>query len=309
MIDEQEIEGLLDAVADVMKAHLARHDASLKEQIRSELKEMVTAGPPGPQGERGEKGEKGDPGDSIAGPPGIDGKDGPPGPPGPKGDSIKGDKGDRGEKGDSVAGPPGPPGPPGQRGERGEKGESVVGPAGSAGRDGKDALEVDILPGVDLSRSYPRGTFARHDGGIIRSFRDTIPGEDLERSGWEVILAGVAELSVAQGEDPRSFTVLSRRTGKEAVATTFRFPAMVYRGIYSKDAVYAAGDVATWGGSSWHCQSDNPKSVPGRDGDWKLIVKEGRPGKDGKEGERGPQGPPGKDGRDLTQIGFDGGKH
>ncbi len=162
---------------------------------------------------------------------------------------------------------------------------------------------------MDLSRSYPRGTYARHDGGIIRSFRDTIPGAELRTAGWEVAIAGVADLGVSQGDDPREFSVLLRLTGGELRALQFRIPCMIYREIYKPDAKYRQGDVVTWGGSAWHCQVDDPKSSPGKNGEWKLMVKEGQRGKDGKDGQPGPEGPPGRDGKDLTQLAFDGKKH
>jgi hypothetical protein len=218
---------------------------------------------------------------------------------------------------------PGPAGPPGKDAEvdiesiirlipvprDGKDGQTIVGPPGPAGekgepglngRDGKDALEIDILPSVDLARSYPRGTWARFDGGIIRSFRDTIPNESLEKAGWEVVIAGIADLRVVQDIDPRNFSVVARLTGKELKEAKFSLPSMIYRDIYKDNVDYFRGDVVTWGGSSWHSQVDHPKTKPGVNGDWRLMVKEGKPGKDGKDGERGPQGPTGRDGKDLT---------
>jgi hypothetical protein len=192
-------------------------------------------------------------------------------------------------------------GPAGERGEKGERGEP--------GSPGRDALQVDILPAIDLAKSYPRGTFARHDGGIIRSFRDTIPGPDLAASGWEVVLAGISQLEFSQGTDGRSFTLTARLTGGTAAESIFSIPVMIYRGIYQPERQYELGDTVTWGGSIWHRQTTGAGTTPGDNGDWKLIVKEGRRGKDGKPGERGPQGPPGRDGRDLTQLAPDGRKY
>jgi hypothetical protein len=162
---------------------------------------------------------------------------------------------------------------------------------------------------VDPSRSYPRGTYARFDGGVIRSFRDTIPNEPLEKAGWEVVIAGLSGIEVLQQEDPRRFLVRCRLTGGGEKETEFRIPVLLYRGVFSSGEKYSRGDVVTWGGSAWHCQADEPASGPGKSGDWKLMVKEGQRGKDGKEGERGPQGPPGRDGRDLTQLALDGRKY
>lgn len=261
-------------------------------------------GPKGDPGEsiKGEKGDQGEPGISAVG---IQGEPGPPGPKGDPGESIKGERGEKGDPGESTIGPTGP---------RGEKGESITGPPGKDGAPGRDALQIDILSSVDLSRSYPRGTYARYDGGIIRSFRDTIPDEILERN-WEVVLAGVAAIEVFQdSDDPRIFGVRTRITGKQTKAedvNLIRIPVMLYRGIYRSDGKYQRGDVVTTGGSLWHCEIDDPKIGPNNNGksDWKLIVKEGNRGKDGPEGKQGPPGRDGKDGRDLTQLSFDGSRH
>ncbi|RPH38344.1 collagen-like protein [bacterium] len=294
-------------------------------------------GAPGPQGPEGIPGQsivgppgvKGDPGkDAIVDyekvvveavkriptpKDGIDGKEGVQGPQGSKGD--KGDTGERGLEGapgvigaqgppgingkDGQAGAPGPQGEKGDPGSRGEKGESIVGPSGPAGIDGRDALQIDILPSVNFDRSYPRGTYARYEGGIIRSYRDTIPGEVLEKAGWEVVIAGISAIDIVQGDDPREFLVKSRMTGGYITERSFRMPAMIYRGIYKQGDAYRQGDVVTWGGSAWHCQIDNPKTSPSESQEWKLMVKEGRKGKDGKDGERGIQGLPGRPGMDA----------
>jgi hypothetical protein len=264
-------------------------------------------GPKGDPGEsiRGEKGDQGEPGVSIVG---IQGEVGPPGPPGRDGESIRGERGEKGEKGDqgeSLLGPAGP---------SGEKGESITGPPGKDGTPGRDALQIEILSAVDLARAYPRGTYARHDGGVIRSFKDSIANEELERS-WEVVLAGVAEIEAFQDpDDPRIFGVRTRLTGRKAKAedvSLIRIPVMLYRGIYRSEGKYQRGDVTTTGGSLWHCEIDDPKIGPSANGksDWKLIVKEGNRGKDGAEGKQGPPGKDGRDGRDLTQLAFDGKKY
>ncbi len=264
-------------------------------------------GIPGPAGES-IKGEKGEPG--LDGKNGIDGKDGkdgrggqsiegPQGPPGPAGkDGING------KDGESIEGPQGLQGIRGERGECGSKGDK-----GEPGIPGRDALQLDMLSAVDLSKSYPRGTYARFDGGIIRSFRDTIPGDSLEKSGWEAILSGIASIGISLGDDSRTLCISTRTTGGEIQATSFVLPVMIYRDIYKSDSKYQRGDVVTWGGSTWHCQIDAPKAAPGDSTEWRLMVKEGRRGKDGKDGERGPRGEKGDPGKDLTQMTFTGEKY
>jgi len=301
--------------------------------------EKAEPGSPGKDGEPGKEGPPGrsvtglpgppgEKGDSITGPPGLAGKDGLPGKDGrdavvdvpgivsevlrqipiPK-DGKDGRDGKDGQRGE--AGPPGES-RKGEPGPLGEKGEAITGPPGrpgDPGSPGRDALQIDVLPGLDLLRSYPRGTYARHEGGIVRSFRDTIPGETLEDSGWEVIWAGISEIEVCQGEDPRRFSVTARLTGKQvARISEFTIPMMIYRGIYDSELIYRHGDVTTWGGSAWHCQANETKTAPGKSTDWKLMVKEGQRGKDGHDGKDGQPGLPGPPGRDLTQLGYDGGK-
>jgi hypothetical protein len=219
-------------------------------------------------------------------------------PPGPKGD--KGDKGEPGEMGLSITGDPGAAGKDGKDGRDGRD-----------GRPGQDALELVVLPKVEPGKCYPRGAWAKHAGGVIRALRDTDPIDgDLAAAGWEVMLDGLAEVTIAQEADPRRLSIVCRKTSGVAMATAFSIPWMLYREIYRDGATYAKGDVVTWGGSAWHCQVAQTRAKPGADSrDWKLMVKEGRPGKDGKDGKDGERGPEGPRGRDLTQMAFDGTKH
>ena len=154
---------------------------------------------------------------------------------------------------------------------------------------------------MDLSRSYPRGTWARYENGLIRSYRDTLPGEAFDKSGWETIVAGVASCAHEQdADDPRIVRFRAKLTGGPAVVDTFRVPFMLYRDIYERGKEYAEGDVVTWGGSLWCCRAERTTATPGTDGDWRLIVKEGRRGKDGGAGPAGPQGPAGRPGKDYV---------
>lgn len=338
MIDEHLvafIDGSLDAVKEYIDGKVAGIELPPGPQGEKGLQ-----GDPGPAGEIGPRGEKGDPGEigpqGQQGEKGLPGEIGPQGPPGERGPAGEkgqagdpgpaGESGPRGEKGDpgelgppgqqgekGLPGEPGPPGPQGERGElgpRGEKGElGEPGPRGEKGEpgiegkdgaDGRDALQIDILPEVDPQKEYPRGTFARHEGGLIRAFRNTIPGEVTERAGWEVVVAGIADIGVEMGSDSRTVTISARKTGEEAVvAHSFHLPVLIYRGVYRAEESYAQGDVVTWAGSAWHCQVAETGSAPGKNADWKLMVKEGRAGKDGKDGSPGPQGPQGPRGIDA----------
>ena len=302
MIDDRVrafLEGGIDAIKDFVTASL-RAAGSRIDALEANLAAL-------PAPERGEKGEPGTPGEQ--GPQGALGPQGDPGEPGPAGvPGPRGEKGDPGEPG--PAGVPGPrgekgaAGPEGKTGERGEKGDpGARGLAGKDGADGRDALQIDILPAVDPKKEYPRGTFACWDDGLIRAYRQTIPQTsepDMMKAGWEVIVSGLAgNISIGFSDDFRTVSFTTRKTGGTAVTQSMRLPVMIYRGVYRPEEKYTQGDVVTWAGSAWHCQAEETGAAPGKNADWKLMVKEGRAGKDGKDGAPGPQGPQGPRGIDA----------
>ena len=281
-------------------------------------------GAPGEQGPIGLTGEKGDPG--------INGKDGAPGEPGPQGiQGIQGEKGldgapgRDGEKGaDGLQGPQGPAGEPGPQGEKGEKGDrgdpgepgqkgmdGLLGEAGRDGRDGKDgapgrdALQIEFLPAIDETRSYPRSTYAFWNGGVIRSMRTTDPvGDSIEAAGWAVMVEGIKEFSVEQ-TDERSFTIKSVTTSGRTTEKHVSMPVLIDKGVYKSDESYVPGDVTTWDGSMWIAR-EATQDKPGTSEAWRLSVKRGRDGRDGIRGEKGERGAEGRAGRDLTQMTMDG---
>lgn len=255
------------------------------------------------------------PKDGLDGKDGRDGKDGEPGQTGPTGESITGERGLAGIDGkdpdpalirelvDSAVAdavlkiPAAIPGAPGKDAEpvhpdtlrlmivesvRQEMKSIQLPKDGEDGHVGRDALEIDILPAIDSARSYPRGTFASHEGGLIRAIRNTEPiTQSIEASGWAVVIEGFSDPQVTQAEDLRSFTVTFRRTAGSTYEKEFRLPALIYRGIYQDGTDYSRGDTVTWAGSVWHCQSEITKAKPGEgSADWRLMVKQGRPGKD-----------------------------
>jgi hypothetical protein len=185
----------------------------------------------------------------------------------------------------------------GPQGERGIPGESIIGERGADGKDGRDgrdatpgrdgepgrdALELDILPSVDLTKSYPRGTFAAYAGGMIRSIRRTDPvTTGLAEAGWAVIVDGFCDPDVQQLEDLRTIAVTMKLTSGALATRQFTLPVLIYRGIFKEGEEYTRGDVATWAGSTWHCQAEATRAKPGEGSpDWKLMVKRGAAGKD-----------------------------
>ncbi len=51
----------------------------------------------------------------------------------------------------------------------------------------------------------------------------------------------------------------------------------LYRGVHDKERTYQPGDIVTWNGSGWHCNTE-AKGICGGD-NWTLAVKKGRDGK------------------------------
>jgi hypothetical protein len=189
-------------------------------------------------------------------------------------------------------------GAPGRDGKDGERGPA-----------GRDAIEVRILSGIDESKSYPEGSCARHRGGVVRAERQTDPvtDGDLLRAGWAVVLDGIAEESERVLDDGRMLERTTVYTSGRSFTRRIETAVAIYRGVW-KEGSYRRGDLVTRDGSQWHCEKDTA-ATPGLSPDWRLCVKRGRDGKDGKPGTAGERGPPGTAGRDLTQLGFDGGKH
>jgi collagen type III alpha len=237
--------------------------------------------------------------------------------PGPKGDP--GERGERGEKGEP--GEPGAPGPAGIAGEKGADGlngkDGADGTDGRDGRDGdpgRDALQIDILEAIDGGRKYQRGTYARHAGGVVRSFRVTDPlGEDgeLERCGWSVVWEGIAAIEPFASDDLRTLGLRVVMTSGTRAEITKQIPTVIDRGVFKAGTGYVRGDAVSWDGSIWIAQKDEASARPGTpeaEGFWRLAVKRGRDGKDGARGEKGDRGDKGRDGLDLTQMDFSGRK-
>lgn len=146
--------------------------------------------------------------------------------------------------------------------------------------DGRDALALDILPAIDSDKSYPRGTFASHDGGLWRAHANTIG-----MRGWECIVDGVKAIAVEQHPtDPRQVTVTVSKASGAVSAEQLTVPSMIYRGVFAPGQ-FAPGDTVTWGGSLWHCDeatADKPGEVGSKG--WTLAAKRGRDGRDGTNG-------------------------
>lgn len=140
---------------------------------------------------------------------------------------------------------------------------------GRDGADGRDALALEILPTIDLTRSYARGTFATFNGGLWRAFEKTH-----ELRGWECIVDGIAGIELkAEGREVKC--IASMASGAEVVHAT-RFDMVIDKGVYKHGSDYEVGDGVTWAGSYWIAQRMAPERKPGEGDDWRLAVKRGR---------------------------------
>ncbi|MET3459817.1 phage portal protein [Variovorax atrisoli] len=143
---------------------------------------------------------------------------------------------------------------------------------GRDGQAGRDALQIELLPEIDLAKSYARGTYARHAGGMWRAFEAT---KGLH--GWECVVDGIAELRIDQ-PGGREFTLVARTSSGAEVAKSIKVAALVDKGVFRAEEAYEAGDGVTWGGSFFIAQKDAPIGKPGEPGcnGWRLAVKRGR---------------------------------
>ena len=157
--------------------------------------------------------------------------------------------------------------------------EAAVGKAVAAlpkavdGAPGRDALDLHISPAIDTEKSYPRSTYAKHLGGLWRSYEPTSG-----MRGWECIVEGIASLQVEQQGDRKFVVTMALSSGAQQVKD-FNVPVMIYRGVYREGVPYEAGDTVTWGGSTWTCRQAT-EAKPGEGvADWQLAVKKGRDAK------------------------------
>lgn len=144
-------------------------------------------------------------------------------------------------------------------------------PAPESGSDGRDALAIEIEPFIDEKKSYPRGTYATHNGGLWRSHEKTYG-----MRGWECIVDGVSAVDIQQHNE-RSFSITLERASGALEVKSFDVPVTIYRDVFKAGNQYKPGDTVTWGGSLWHCNeatSDKPGEVGSKG--WTLAVKKGR---------------------------------
>lgn len=142
---------------------------------------------------------------------------------------------------------------------------------------GRDALELEVLPAIDETKQYARGTYAAFRGGLWRSYERTHG-----MRGWECIVDGVDGVAVTQDSE-RAFSVTLTKSSGATVAEKFEMPIQIYKGVHRDGDEYEAHDTVTWGGSQWVSNKSANADKPGSNDSWTLCVKAGRPGKDLRE--------------------------
>ncbi|EMQ8388186.1 phage portal protein, partial [Escherichia coli] len=146
-----------------------------------------------------------------------------------------------------------------------------------APQDGRDATALEILPAIDDQKSFPRGTYATHLGGLWRAYEKTHG-----MRGWECLVDGVADIDVSMTGE-RLFSVVVRQSSGHRTEKTFSLPVMLYRGVFRTGETYHPGDTVTWGGSLWHCNSmTGDKPGEAHSSGWTLAAKRGRDAGGGK---------------------------
>jgi len=146
---------------------------------------------------------------------------------------------------------------------------------GKDGADGRDALTLEVLPFIYEEKSYPRGSYATHNGGLWRAYEKTHG-----MRGWECLVDGVSGIDIQHSEQ-RTFTLTVNRTSGTSETKSFDVPVMIYQGVFKSGQEYLPGDTVTWGGSLWHCD-EQTQDKPGEAGSkgWTLAAKRGRDGRD-----------------------------
>lgn len=148
--------------------------------------------------------------------------------------------------------------------------DSVEIPNPKDGQDGKDALDIDILPEINVEKSYPRNTYAKHDGGLWKSFQTTHG-----MRGWECIVEGIKSIHV-DFDGERSVSIEVCKSGSDPITQHYKMPVVIDRGVFKSGQEYEKSDGVTYGGSYWIAKEDNPAGSPGHSDEWRLSVKAGR---------------------------------
>lgn len=138
------------------------------------------------------------------------------------------------------------------------------------GEDGLDALDIEILPIINEDKTYPRGVYATHKGGLWKS-HCTTDG----MKGWECIVDGMQEVKI-EYDGQRSFGIIFRRSSGALETKDFTIPTLIYKEVYREGDKYERGDCVTYGGSIYTALANTDEKPGSGSKDWRLAVKAGR---------------------------------
>jgi len=138
-------------------------------------------------------------------------------------------------------------------------------------------VEALAVKGAYIARDgnlvFTLGDGSSHSAGVVVG-QDGKDGQDGAPGPAGL---GFEDLDVSLDEDGRTLALKFERGGLAEVFE-LELPVLVYRGVYSPEAVYRPGDCVTFGGSAWVCNRLTP-TRPGEGDGWQLAVKRGRDGK------------------------------
>jgi len=171
---------------------------------------------------------------------------------------------------------------------------------GANGVDGKDWQSIDkeeviseVLKAIPAPLNGKDGTSVSIDD--LKPFLDASIAKwqlEFERNAYDTLQKTVAMFPKPEkgekGEDGfgvDTFEQVDDRTVKatfkrdnEIIEKVFKFPTVIYRGVYQK-GFHEKGDAVTYAGSLWIAKSDTDE-VPSQSEHWQLAVKRGANGKD-----------------------------
>lgn len=135
---------------------------------------------------------------------------------------------------------------------------------------GRDGADLDIMPMIEETKSYPRGMYATHRGGLWKSYNKTHG-----MKGWECIVDGIFK-TVVNRVDDRNFCFIVECASGSISKLPFEVDSTSYKKIYVDGREYGKGDFVTWAGSLWHC-NEKTREKPGEGSEaWTLAAKKGR---------------------------------
>lgn len=148
-------------------------------------------------------------------------------------------------------------------------------PAPKNGENGKDGTSVsvdDLKPILDANIAKWQLDFERIAFDTMQKAVNNFPKPEKGEKGQD----GFGIDSFEQ-TDERTVKAVFKR-GDEFIEKEFKFPAVIYKGVYQK-GLWQEGDAVTYAGSLWIAKRDT-EDTPSQSDAWQLSVKRGANGKD-----------------------------